>query len=155
MIKAIVYTSNTGFTKKYAQLLSEQINVPCYELKDCSPSLGSVIFMGWLSAGKIKGYAKCAGCCDIKAVVAVGMSAETGDQISGLAEGNKVDAPLFYLRGGVDFSKLRGLSKLIMKIVYKSMSKKDPELEVGKGADFVKPENLAQIVNWYNNLSEA
>ena len=29
-MKAVIYTSNTGFTRKYAQMLSEQLSLPAY-----------------------------------------------------------------------------------------------------------------------------
>ena len=29
-MKAIIYTSNTGFTRKYAQMLSEKLSLPAY-----------------------------------------------------------------------------------------------------------------------------
>lgn len=39
MAKAIVYTSNTGYTEEYARLLGEETGLPVYSLKDASDSL--------------------------------------------------------------------------------------------------------------------
>ncbi len=57
-IKAIVYESNTGFTKGYAELLSSIINVPAIPVIDNSMIFDkreAVIFLGWVCAGKING----------------------------------------------------------------------------------------------------
>ena len=36
---AIVYTSNTGFTARYAALLSEETGLPAYSIKDAGKNL--------------------------------------------------------------------------------------------------------------------
>ena len=54
MIRAIVYTSNTGSTAAYAKLLGEQINLPVFPLpqaKDRVPSGSEIIYLGWIMAG--------------------------------------------------------------------------------------------------------
>ena len=61
MIKAIVYTSNAGHTKQYAQLLGGKISLPAYSVKEAKRALAKgdeIIYLGWLMAGKIKGYKK-------------------------------------------------------------------------------------------------
>lgn len=61
MIKAIVYMSETGHTKKYAELLGERISLPVYELNTAAKELPrgtEIIYLGWLMAGSIKGYKK-------------------------------------------------------------------------------------------------
>ena len=58
---AIVYTSNTGHTRKYALLLGEQIGLPAYSLEEAGSQLSGgspVIYLGWLHASHVKGYAK-------------------------------------------------------------------------------------------------
>ncbi len=49
-MKAVIYTSNTGFTRKYAQLLSEQLHIPAYNAglgeKKKSLSKGDEIIYG-------------------------------------------------------------------------------------------------------------
>ncbi len=59
MLSAIVYKSNSGFTKKYAELLSQQIRIPAYSRKNAKNNIAKnsdIIYMGWLMAGSIKGY---------------------------------------------------------------------------------------------------
>ena len=38
MIQAIVYTSQTGYTQRYAQLLAEKTGVPAYSTTEASES---------------------------------------------------------------------------------------------------------------------
>ena len=73
MIRAIVYTSNTGSTAAYAKLLGEQINLPVFPLpqaKDRVPSGSEIIYLGWIMAGGVKGY-KAAGKRSVRWVWAV------------------------------------------------------------------------------------
>ena len=58
---AIVYTSNTGFTARYAALLSEETGLPAYSIKEAGKKLtkgASVIYLGWLFATNVKDYDK-------------------------------------------------------------------------------------------------
>ncbi len=50
---AIVYTSQTGFTARYAALLAERTGLPCRPLKEAAalPRGTAVIYLGWLCAG--------------------------------------------------------------------------------------------------------
>ena len=57
-MKAIVYTSQTGHTQRYAQMLAERTGVPAYSLKEAGKSLRrgeEIFYMGWLMAGTVKG----------------------------------------------------------------------------------------------------
>ena len=61
---AIVYTSNTGYTRQYAKLLGDKTGLPVYFLDEAGaklPPTTSVLYLGWLMAGKVQGYAKAAG----------------------------------------------------------------------------------------------
>ena len=74
-ISAIVYTTNTGYTKKYAELLSKHTGLPLYSLKDATKlSKGEpIIYLGWLMAGVIKGYKRASKSFTVSAVCGVGM----------------------------------------------------------------------------------
>ena len=41
-MKAIIYTSNTGSTERYARLLAEQTGLPAYSLTEAKESLATV-----------------------------------------------------------------------------------------------------------------
>ena len=61
MIKAIVYESKAGHTKRYAEMLSDKINVRAMNLKEPKKELDrndEIVFLGWVCATKIKGLKK-------------------------------------------------------------------------------------------------
>lgn len=164
---AIVYTSNTGYTRQYALLLGQKAGLPVYDLKESKklPASGScVIYLGWLMAGRIQGYAKAARRFQIAAVCGVGMGA-TGSQIEELRTGNALpDAlPVFTLQGGFALQRLRGIYRLMMTIMAKTAGKRladkpertpdeDAMLELLlHGGSRVSEENLEAVWNWYLN----
>ncbi|MDO5443636.1 MAG: hypothetical protein Q4G10_08195 [Bacteroidia bacterium] len=58
MIKAVVYTSETGHTKKYAELFGERTGLPVYDLDTAIkevPKGAEIVYLGWLMAGTVKG----------------------------------------------------------------------------------------------------
>ena len=62
-IKAIVYTSNSGFTKQYAEMLGEKISLPIYSLKEVPRQISKgdgIIYLGWICANHIKGFSRAA-----------------------------------------------------------------------------------------------
>lgn len=63
MPNAIVYTSNTGYTQQYALMLANQTGLPVYSLEESVarlPAGNSIIYLGWLMAGRVQGYPKAA-----------------------------------------------------------------------------------------------
>ena len=82
-MRAIVYTSNTGSTAKYAKLLSHQICVPSFSMVEAKTKVkpgAEIIYMGWIMAGKIKGYPEAARKYNIQAVCGVGTTASRDDR---------------------------------------------------------------------------
>lgn len=159
-MNAIVYTSNTGFTKKYADMLGKKTGLPVYDLENAQPAEGKdIVYLGWLSAGTIKGYKKALKRFNIKAVCAVGISSYSDSYYQELKKRNSIEAPFFYMMGGYDYNRLKGFSKFLMKIfsamIIKQTEKKPdktPEdiisIEVMKnGGDYVKEENLLPVVD--------
>ena len=58
-MKAIIYTSNTGSTAEYAQVLGNEVNLPVHSLQQAKnkvPAGSEIIYLGWIMAGGIKGY---------------------------------------------------------------------------------------------------
>lgn len=167
MIKAIVYTSNAGHTKQYAQLLSTKISLPAYTVRQAKRALSKgdeIIYLGWLMAGKVKGYKKANRRFCVKALCGVGM-AETGSQLTDIRKTNKLaeSMPVFTLQGGFELDKLHGIYKLMMSVMQKTVGKglaekgnKTPEdeefleLMVNNG-NKVSEDNLTELILWYNN----
>ncbi len=162
-MKAIIYTSNTGYTKQYAEMLTEKTGIPNFtlgEAKGWSFENMEVIYLGWLMAGTIKGYKEASKKYDVKLVCAVGCD-DGEEQLETLKKSNKLgDKPLFLLQGGFDISKLNGLYKIMMKPMIKSAGDKleknidltDEEKDMfdllKNGGSRVSEEKLQPILNW-------
>lgn len=171
MLRAIVYTSNTGNTAAYAKLLGERLSLPVVSLAQagqCIPAGSKVIYLGWLMAGNIKGYRAAAKRYSIQAVCGVGMGG-TGGQTDEVRKNNNIPdtTPLFTLQGGFDRSKLRGIYRLMMNIMVKTAGKalcekqnrtaeEDDMLELMlQGGSRVSMENLGGILHWYHSATTA
>ena len=165
-MKAIVYTSNAGHTKEYAELLSARIGIPAYDLKTESsdiPGVSEVIYMGWLCKAKIKGYPQARRKFDVKALCPVGMWPQyLFEKYKVVAKNGTGDTPIFYLQGGLNLTKLHGFNFLLMlwmtNAVVKRLSAMQTRNEAEEdllvmtrdGKDTVCDENLNWIVKWYN-----
>ena len=159
MIKAIVYKSNTGYTKQYAEMLGESLKVPVYNLKEAKSKLkknDEIVFLGWICATKIQGLSKIKN-YNVKCIGAVGAYPVEKNYIESLIQANKVNVELFYLRGGLDLNKLTGLKKKVLQFVGNMMEKenKAENQEMIKlfkdGANYVSDENLKPILKYIND----
>ena len=163
---AIVYTSNTGYTNEYAALLGQKTGLAVYALPDAINQLPSgipIIYLGWIMAGKIKGYGKAAKKFRIAAVCGVGMGG-TGSQIEDLQKGNALplSLPVFTLQGGFDMKRLHGVYKLMMTLLAKTVGKELSQKEnptpeeadmldmLMNGGNRVSQANLTAVLDWYN-----
>ena len=154
---SIVYVTNTGSAKKYAEMLSEKTGYPCYSLADSDAAVGSdVVFIGWVMAGAVKGLSEArTKFGTLKAVVAVGMM-KTESQDAALKEKNSISEPFFSLAGAFDVKKLSGMYKMMMSMMLKMLKSKmgesdDPKAKEAvkmfdEGFDLVSEENLADLV---------
>ena len=166
--EAILYTSNTGFTRQYAELLAQKTGLPAYAFgqeRGCLRAGCPVIYMGWLMAGKVKGYAKAARKYRAEAVCGVGMGA-SGSQLDDLRKANVIPegTPVFTLQGGFELSRLRGVYRLMMTIMSKTVGKQmankadrtpeeDDMLELMlHGGSRVSEDNLSPVLDWYRGL---
>lgn len=165
MIQAIVYTTNTGSTQRYAQLLSQATGLPAYSQAQARaqvPDGATVIYMGWIAASAVKGYAAAAGRYLVRAVCAVGMG-QTGTQTDVVRKKNGIPAstPLFTLQGNFDVKRLHGAYRLMMDILVRTAGKglagkqnRTPEEDdmldmMLHGGERVCPQNLQALLDWY------
>ena len=156
----IVYESNTGFTARYAALLSQKLNIPALPLTDALKSLPAgtaVIHMGWLMAGSVVGYKKAARRFMMAAVIGVGLGdAGAQDDAARKSCGLPAEVPVFTLQGGMDHSRLKGGYKLGITLLTKAMSAKknrtpdeDKMLSLLlKGGDYVSEKELTAVLEW-------
>lgn len=157
---AIVYSSNTGFTRRYAHMLGEITGLPVRALDEAKADKSMpVIYMGWLMASNVKNYSKAKQRFDVRAVCAVGLC-PTGELLAEARAAAKIpeDVALFTVQGGMDHSKLRGVYKLMINMLVKMLSKQknrsagdDAMLKmIVNGGDFVDENNLQAVIDWYN-----
>ena len=163
MIQAIVYTSNTGSTEQYAKLLGQETGLPVYSLTDAKQALKSdtrILYLGWIMADAIQGYADAAKRYRIPMVCAVGMEPAGKEQTLREKNGIPQDAALYPLQGGYLPDRLRGVQKLMMRMITGSMAKtlaakanrtpeEDDLLElIRHGGSRVSLEKLATPLQW-------
>ena len=158
---AIVYTSNTGHTRQYALLLGEQLGLPAYSPDEAGsrlPGGSPVIYLGWIHASHVKGYAKAARQFSLCAVCGVGLC-DTGTLTSEVRRATSIpeDIPLFTLQGGMNRSRLKGMDKLMISMLTRGLAAQkqrsaqdDRMLELlSRDESYVSPENLAGVLQWY------
>jgi len=155
----IVYASKTGFTKKYAEMLSAKTGMKAYsvnELTGISPD-EEIVFLGWIKVGKIQGLNKVRN-LKLKAVCATGTARTAEPSEEAVKTRNKIeDIPFFYLRGGcLPLKELKGMDKIMLSLFLKMLKKrkeKDEQLAeyidiIENGFDGVREENLEPVLQW-------
>lgn len=168
-MNAIVYTTNTGSTKRYAELLARETGLPSYSMAEAErsvPTGAEIIYLGWIMAGSVKGYAA-AKRWSVRAVCAVGMG-RTGAQTDSVRKKSAIPAsiPVFTLQGNFDVKKLRGVYRLMMELMVKTAGKslaakpdRTPEENdmldmMLHGGQRVGIENLRAVLDWYGAQKE-
>ena len=158
----IVYQSNTGFTRQYAEMLAKAEKLRCFSLDEARLDAGTEVFyMGPLMAGRITGADKAAKQYKVVGVCGVGMSPPGKDVLHTINKANAaITAPMFYLQGGwapkkVGFIKRRSV-EMITKSFREALQAKSNRTEYEqqnldmllKGGSFVAYKNLDTIRNW-------
>lgn len=169
MTEAIVYTSKTGHTRRYAELLAQETGLPAYSLQEAPKALAGkdVIYLGWLMAGGIKGYQAAAKTYRVRALCQVGMRPPEAALIEKAREAYQLPAetPVFHLQGGFDIADIHGPFRLVMKAVCKKIQEdlgnkadrtpgEEATLRMATtGYDAVSAENLAGVLAWYRKAA--
>ena len=165
-MNAIIYTTNTGSTERYARLLAQKTGLPVYSLAEAKKrgfAGAEVIYLGWIMAGAVKGYADAAKRYRVCAVCGVGMG-QTGTQMDSVRKKSAVPAgiPLFTLQGNFDVKKLHGIYRPMMELMVKTAGKalaekkdRTPEEDdmldmMLHGGERIKMENLSAVLDWYS-----
>lgn len=171
----VIYKSNAGFVKKYAEWISQDLAADMTEVSMANPAMlcsyDTIIYGGSLHAVGIIGLnflkENLAKLKDKKVIVfAAGATPYREETIKEVRDKNftpqeQEQIRFFYLRGGFDFSKLKLLDRLLMTILWiKIKMKKQHELTSDeKGmlaayhnpADFTKKEYIKPLVDWANS----
>ena len=138
MKTVVAYSSQTGFTKRYAEWIAEALGCDAVSLDDSprfdAEGFDAVVFGGWFHAASLVGEKwfkrQRTEHPDTRfAVFAVGATpAEWTDMVDealarSLPSPEFDDVPRFYLRGGFDYEGLNMPNKLMMKMFFKMQAK--------------------------------
>lgn len=172
-MKIIIYGSQYGTTKKYAEELAKRTIIESESYEDVVDidKYNTVVYIGGLYAGGVLGMkktlAKISQCQNKKIIIAtVGladpMNTENTDNIKSsikrqLSKELYENAHIFHLRGGIDYSCLNFKHKIMMGLLYKKAvglpeEKKTAEIKAmietyNQKVDFVDFESLNQLID--------
>ena len=166
----IIYGSQYGTTKRYAEKFAEMTHFPVISYADIKTltDYERIIYFGGLYAGGIKGLKNTVKKLPPNTkliIVTVGLAdAYNQENIINIRNSIRKQVPehllkaasVFHLRGGIDYSKLNFKHKIMMKMLYHSLKNKPVEsltqedkafIETyHKKVDFVDYDSLKQIV---------
>ena len=140
----VIYNSQTGFTKRYAQWIAEAAGADCLELsaakKKSMDEYEAIVFGGWACAGSISKLSWFKGNIDKwadKNLIAfcVGASPIENPEIESSLKKNFTESELkkvsvFYCPGGFNYEKMHTPSKLMMKMFIKALKAKKDKTEM-------------------------
>ena len=172
----VVYKSKYGSTKKYAEWIAEELGSDIIENKsikiDSLSKYNTIIYGGGLYAGGINGVSLITDnfdqLQDKKLIIFTCGLADTKSEENIKGIHNSIDkvftkemkekVKFFHLRGGIDYSKLTIAHKLMMGMLKKAVSKKNPEdlkeedremLETyGKKVDFTDKNSIKPLIDY-------
>lgn len=173
MKAVVIYKSQTGFTKKYAEWIAEELAADIFHVSEANIDMlqnyDTIIYGGGLYASGINGVKfiteNSSSLKGKKVIVfATGASVGRSEEIEGVKNKNftadqQEYIKFFYLRGGFNYNKLSSLNKILMTILkWKLKMKKDLTAdERGMLAaydhpmDFVKKKNIQELVAYANS----
>lgn len=139
----VIYNSQTGFTKRYAEWIAEATGADCIELSAAKKrnlsAYEAIIFGGWACAGSISKISWFKGNMDKwadKKLIAfcVGASPIDNPEVEQSLKQNFKEPELkkvniFYCPGGLNYEKMPASSRLMMKMFIKMLKAKKDKTE--------------------------
>ena len=172
----IIYTSKTGFTKRYSEWLAEKMNADLIDLKDAQKKgdrffddYEAIVYAGWCMAGsvvKVKWFLDKASTWKGKrlAIMVVGGSPNDNPDVEEtlnkiLNDEQREYITAFYCQGGIDYEKMKGPSKLAMKMFASALKKRKDEKSrqvgeyISSSYDISDVKYIEPVVAYLNGLS--
>lgn len=134
----VVYQSSTGFTKRYAQWIAEELHADVTELKKIKDvsleNYDTIIYGGWIMGNTIVGLDKVrALSAENLTLFATGATQASPEIEQTIREVNKLEKiPFFYMPGGMQFDRLNVFARFMLKTIKKSIAKKENKSEQDK-----------------------
>lgn len=173
MKAVVIYNSQTGFTKRYAQWIAEAANADCFELSEAKKmplsAYEAIIFGGWACAGSIRKLnwfkENMDQWADKKLIVfCVGGSPIENPEIEqfltrSFREEELKKIGVFYCPGGFNYEKMSAPSKLMMKMFIKTLKAKKGKTEaeeemvkmISSSYDISDKKYIEPILNYLND----
>ena len=143
MKTAVVYHSQTGFTKRYARWIAEAAKADCFEVSEARgkelSEYEAIVFGSWVCAGSVSKLSWFKGNMekwkDKKlAIFCVGASPADNPEVPDFLKRNFggpefAGAGVFYCPGGFCYEKMGMKSKLMMKVFMKALQAKKEKTE--------------------------
>lgn len=161
MKTVVIYNSQTGFTKRYAEWISESINADCFEFNVAKKMIfddyDTIIFGGWICAGtisKINWFKNKLKKWNNKKLIVFcvgGRPIEDFEVESTLkkvfSEEESKKVKFFYCPGGFNYEKMKTPSKIMMKLFIKALKSTKNKTESDE-------KMLEYISNSYDNSNQ-
>ena len=169
----IIYTSQTGFTKKYADWLAQKTGGDLLDLKDAQKKndaffedYEAIVYGGWVMAAsvvKVKWFLNKAASWKGKklAIYCVGGSPNDNPDVEVMLKNLLTDEQreyirAFYCQGGFNYERMNAPSRLVMKMFVSALKKKkDPTEEekimtemVAKSYDISDEKYLEPVIEY-------
>ena len=160
----IIYRSKTGFSRRYAQWLAEDLRCQAADYRERKrlrlPEYGTIILAGGLYAGQMSGLGwlkkQLPGLAGKRiAALAVGCApADTPDLPESM---EKLFGPLpqvrgFYCQGGLDYARMGAVDRAMMAALRAALRRKKDAQAMLEGIshsfDGARRENLSEILDW-------
>ncbi|MBR4754589.1 MAG: flavodoxin [Lachnospiraceae bacterium] len=157
----VIYTSQTGFTKKYAQWLADEMGADIFDLRDVRKredaffaGYEAIVYAGWCMAGsivKVKWFLGKAEQWKEKrlAVICVGGSPNDNPDVEVLLKKLLNDEQrkyikAFYCQGGINYEKMNGPSRVSLKMFVGALKKNKDE----------KIREMAEVISTTYDISD-
>jgi len=177
MSTIIIYTSKTGYTEQYAQMLSEALACKAVQSKELSQlkleDYDTIVYGGGIRSLKINGLKHILPKLKLlqgKRIVLFAVGATENNKINNASlhekniEDNHLDYPMFYMQGGFDPDRLGLFMRFMLHRVEKNLHKKElnnPDNLTTQDKDFldffqsphehIERENLEKLIKYIQN----
>lgn len=174
----VIYKSSTGFTKKYAEMIAEELHCPLADYKSVTEKMLSeydiIIFGSRAHAGMIDGYQKMKKMfqksnVDKIILFVTGASPNAAEDIiaafwkQNLTADELLKIPHFYMQGGLCYEKMNFTDKLMIKVFAAMLKKKkdktsyEKEFEqaVAGSYDISSREYIEPLISYIRNFRKS